>query len=268
MRARAAACVAVALALLAAAGCGGPPRPGEPVGRSDIERLIEQAMGRADHGPVRIVGTGRLAGADEAREFSFALLYDPPAWLRADARPLLATMPAPQGISALLSGDRLTVALPGDGRWLDEALRDAFPGIERIDPGGFVVGQPDIRFLAALRRARLTRADGCLVVSGDLYGRTVSAAFDSTSLRVTRIALEDGKSRRVSVSYGLRDAAGSAAPETVTIVHRDARRSSEIVLHCARVTRESFVDRRAHALEPPAGASTLKWGDIGIEVKP
>lgn len=261
--------VFAAAAIIAAGGCAGAPRPGVPIDPGRVQDLVARAMSDMASGPLRGVGDGWIAEAGDSLGFAFAVLYDPPGWLRGDARPLPAVGPGASGLSALVEGDRLTAWLAASGSWLGTDLRDVLPGIERTDPGAFVVGRPDLGFLVRLRHPRLERAANEIAVSGDLYGRSVLAAFDTTSFRVTRIALSDGDERSVTVSYGghgwNRDA---TMPRTVVVTYTDGDRSINLTLTYDRVAPEGFVDRREHAVEPPPGAPAIGWGDLGIGRKP
>jgi hypothetical protein len=251
-----------AMTLVAAGGCAGPPRPGVPVDPDRLEVLVGRAMSGMATGPIRAAGAGRLAVAGETHDFTFAVLYDPPGWLRADARPPLALAPGPSGVSAVLVGDRLTAQLPS-GSWLVGDLRDALPGIEWTDPGSFVVGRPDLRFLTRLRHARIERTGSELVVSGDLFGRRVEAAIDTASFSVTRIALRDRRDSTVAVSYAghgwNRDA---GMPRTVVVTYADGARADTLALTYGRAASEGFVDRRGLAIDAPAGAPVLRWKDL------
>jgi hypothetical protein len=256
-------------ALIAAGGCAGPPRPGEPISRDRLESIVAQAMSRRAAGPLRASGSGRVAQAGGSIEFSFALLYDPPGWLRADARPPLAAAPGAPGVSALVVGDRLTARLAAADRWLAADLRDVLPGIQWTDPGSFVVGRPDLRFLTRLRHPRLERAGGEFVVSGDLFGRAIEAAIDTTALSVTRIAVSDGDALSVTVAYGghgwNRDA---GMPRTVAFTYTDGPSSATLTLTYDRAASESFVDRPKETIEPPRGAPVLRWEDLGTRRRP
>lgn len=258
-----------AAALVAAGGCAGPPRPGVPVDPDRVEELVRHVMSGMATGPLRAAGIGRFAVAGESHEFMFAVLYDPPGWLRADARPPLALVPGPPGVSAVLVGDRLTARLPAAGSWLTGDLRDALPGIEWTDPGSYVVGRPDLRFLMRLRHARLERTGNALVVSGDLFGRRIEAAIDTTSFSVTRVAVMDGRSFSVNVSYSghgwNRDV---GMPRTVVVTYADGTRPAVLTLTYDHATSEGFVDRREHAIEPPQGAPVLRWEDLGTWRRP
>jgi hypothetical protein len=148
-------------------------------------------------------------------------------------------------------------------------LRHLLPGIEWTDPGSFVVGRPDLRFLTRLRHTRLERAGNELVVSGEFFGRSITAAIDTTSFSVTRIAVSDGDALSVTVTYGghgwNRDA---GMPRTVAVTYANGTRPATFTLTYDHATPEGFVDRREHAIEPPPGAPTLRWEDLGARRKP
>ena len=259
----------LAAAALIAGGCAGPPRPGAPVDAGRVEDIVARVMSAEATGPLRASGAGRFDAVGESREFTFALLYDPPGWLRIDARPPFAAIPGPSGVSGVVVGDRMTVRLPAAGSWFTGDLRDALPGIEWTDPGAFVVGRPNLGFLTRLRHARLERTAGGIVVSGDLFGRSIEAAIDTASYAATRVAFADRGSFSVTLSYGghgwNRDA---GMPQTVTVDYSDGERTALLVLTYDHAAPEALVDRREHAMEPPPGAPALRWEDLGIWRKP
>jgi len=262
----------VAAAVIAAGGgCAHPPRPGVPVDRDRLEDLVDSVAAGMAVGPLRASGHGTIAEAGDSLEFSFALLYDPPGWLRADARPVLVAAPGPPGVSALVVGDHLTARLSGTDSWLTADLRDVLPGIEWTDPGSFIVGRPDVRFLTRLRHARVERTATGLVVSGDLFGRTIGAAIDTTSLSVTRVSLNHGDALSVTASYGghgwHRDA---AMPRTVVLTYANGVEGdpATITITYDRAASEGHVDRRETWIEAPPGAPALRWDDLGIRRKP
>jgi hypothetical protein len=134
-------------------------------------------------------------------------------------------------------------------------LRERVPGIERLDAGSFLTGRPDLRALAHLRHARLTREDDRLVVTGDLMGRTVAASFDPAGMWVRGVSLEQGD-LRAAISYGEPldagpEATGRAA-STVRIDYADGRTTASLRLFCHNAAAEGPVDRDAYDLTPPA----------------
>lgn len=261
--------VLAAAALVAAGGCAGPPRPGVPIERDRLEDIVGLAMSGASSGPLRATGVGRLTEAGDSLGFAFAVLYDPPGWLRAEARPPLAVAPGPPGVSALLEGDRVTARLAASDSWVTVRLRDVLPGIERIDPGAFIVGRPDLRFLTLLRRARLERAAHEIIVTGDLFGRRIEAAIDTTSFLVTRIGIRNADASSMTVSYGGRGWNRDARmPRTVTVSYADEKHPTTLALTYDHAASEDFVDRLEHTVTPPAGAPVLQWKDLGTWRKP
>jgi len=258
---------ALALAALTVVGCGGPPRPGEPIGRDDLEAILAAAFACGADGPLRVSGTGELEMEGRVRTFSFAMLHDPPGWVRADARASLSTIPVGPAVSALLDGDRLVAHVPSSGSWTTMRLRDRLPGIERLDTASFLTGRPDLRVLARLRHARLVREEGRLVVTGDLMGRTVTASFDPLALCVTGVALEHGD-LRASISYeappGSRQGETGLAPREVRIDYADGTTAATLRLFIEKVAAEGPVDRDAYDLAPPA-APPARRDDRGRE---
>jgi len=249
---------ALAALLLAAAlvaGCGGPPRPGEPITRGDLENILATASACSGDGPIRISGTGELEMDGRVQAFSFVMLHDPPGWVRADARPALSTIPLAVGVSALLVGDHLVAHVPSSGSWLTMRLRDRLPGIERLDAGSFLTGRPDLGVLARLSHPRLSREEDRLVVTGDIMGRTITASFDPAGMCVRGVSLEHGD-LRASISYGEPLDAGPEGTDrtasTVRIDYADGTTEATLRLFCHRAAAAGPVDRDAYDLTPPA----------------
>jgi len=261
----------VAAAIIAAGGgCARPPRPGIPIDPDRLEDLVERVEAGTAAGPLRASGRGTIAEAGDSLGFSFALLYDPPGWLRADARPTLVAAPGPPGVSALVVGDHLTARLSGTDSWLTTDLRDVLPGIEWTDPGSFLVGRPDVRLLTRLRHARIERTAAGLVVSGDLFGRTIEAVIDTTVLSVTRVSVNHGDAFSVTMSYsGHGWHRYAAMPRRVVATYaKGAGDPITITITYDRAACEGHVDRRETWIEAPPGAPVLRWDDLGIRRKP
>ena len=254
-----------AMALLTLFGCARAPRPGIPIESARLEEIAAAVAARAENGPLRATGTGELAVGDDRQAFSFALVYDPPAWLRMDARPLLGSMSPPWSVSALLDGDLVTAHFPNRDAWVADRLRKAVPGIERVDTARFLVGRPDAGVLMRLSHARVVRAGTDLVISGDVYGREVTVAVDTTSSVIRRIEVLDGRSAHVTVRYGVAtvDATGRV-PGAVDVRYENGTTLVELGIDYDRVRPVDVVVRDAHALAVPAGALTLRWEDIGL----
>ena len=93
-------------------GCARAPHVAEPVGPSELARLVDTINTAAPGAEsYRGTGDGEISVSGRTLKVAFAIIYERPGWLRADLRPAIGTMGASLTALALVEGDCARVYL-------------------------------------------------------------------------------------------------------------------------------------------------------------
>ncbi len=261
-----AASLALAAAVLLAAGCSAPPPPGTPISR---EELAEIASALAETTPdlqgLRGSGSGTAGFAGRSFEFTFALAYDSPDWLRADLRPKIGSLSST--LTALFLWDRGCSRVYSPARTMEVRGCPAGPGeaFADLDYAAAFLGKLDDRVLGELEDATISTSNGGSVVRGTYRGMFLTVGIAGSPARISSLRIEDGETE-ISLRFaGHGWRSFDWFPETVEAAFvRDGREvvSASLVYKSARLTEET--DRDAFTFDVPPDVKIVGWEELGL----
>jgi hypothetical protein len=235
----------------------------EPFAPSDLEMVavgLDRATERAQ--ALRCSGTGLLSTPEHRSPFTFAALYDGPAWLRADIRP--SSPAAPSGFSAqmLVENACARMYFPSSLVMVADCVED----LPLTDPSLLLFGLISGEDLRLLEGPEAGRRDGRLLVTGRRGEMQMEFTLDPGSGALTGFEARGDDGAWLTVEYeghGWKESL--PLPRTTTLrFGRGGRSQARVRLEFERLRAIDPVDRNAHDVIPPPGTKVSRWGDLAL----
>lgn len=260
--------VVAAATLVLLAGCSTTPRTGELLAPAELDELVDAInSGLPEAESYKATGDGEIALSGRTVNVAFAIVYEPPGWLRADLRPAYGSLGASLTTLALMEGECARMYMPARLLVVTACMSDLADYGEWIDPAALLLGLPDAAFLTKMTALTATRRGGLVTFDGLADGSPVRVKVDEERAVITEINL--GKldtDEYLSLTYsGHGWKPGTTVPRTVELVALEGEsREVAMTIRYDSLRGGPEVDRDAYDLGVPPGALEIDWKELNI----
>ncbi len=249
-------------------GCSRAPRVVEPVGPSELAMLADDinAMGPGAES-YRGTGDGEITVSGRTLKVAFAIVYERPAWLRADLRPAIGTMGASLTALGLMEGGCARLFFPSRLLVVTGCIGDVAVNHDWLDPASLILGLSDASFITRMTGVTASRRGGTLTLEGLVEDSRVRVKIDEERSVITEIELgRDGTDAHLRLSYdGHGWKAGMSAPRTVELVALEGEsREMRITIRYDTLRGGASIDREAYGLRVPPGVPEIDWKELSF----
>jgi len=249
-------------------GCARAPHVAEPVGPSELARLVDTINTAAPGAEsYRGTGDGEISVSGRTLKVAFAIIYERPGWLRADLRPAIGTMGASLTALALVEGDCARLYFPARLLVVTGCISDVAGYDDWLDPASLILGLPDASFITRMTDVTATRRGDLLTLEGLAGTSRIRVKIDENRSVITEIELDrDGTDGNLRLSYaGHGWKPGTSAPRTVELVALEGEsREIGITIRYDTLRGAESVDRDAYDLGIPPGVLEVDWKDLSV----
>ncbi|MFH1503015.1 MAG: hypothetical protein ABIG03_08220 [Candidatus Eisenbacteria bacterium] len=252
--------------LLLVAGCTKLPPPGAPVTEDELELLVaELSRDAGELRGLRASGSGSATLVGRNVDFTFALAYDNPGWLRADLRPEVGSLSSTLTALVLWEGGCSRAYLPARGLEVRGCLAGPGEMFADLDYAAVSLGRLDARVLTGLENAEISVSEDARFVRGTHRGVELELEVRGSPVRMTGLTLTDDDSV-IEFRYGGHGWKPFGwFPETVsTRFTRAGRTVVSASFNYKSATLADGIDRSSFTFDVPPDATIIGWEELGL----